>query len=147
MHLALLGAAALTLPLSIAQGWGEPPATGTAFWLLGLFTVSIGLPFFALAANNPLLQSWFVAHRPSRGQGPLFSLCRFQYRQLPRAVVLSDLCWSPRLRCRRKTGCGAAALSLLIALIAGCGALLLRSPAGAVTAHEADGRGAQSRAG
>ena len=35
VHLALLVVAALTLPLSIAQGWGEPPARGTEFWLLG----------------------------------------------------------------------------------------------------------------
>src|SRR4051794_8931303 len=60
LHLALLALALLTLPLSIASGWGEPPNSGTALWLLALFAVSIGLPFFALAANNPLLQAWFV---------------------------------------------------------------------------------------
>src|SRR6266849_9633789 len=59
-HLVLLIVALLTLPLSIASGWGEPPTSGYAFWLLGLFAVSIGLPFFALAADNPLLQAWFV---------------------------------------------------------------------------------------
>src|ERR1700760_3791545 len=37
IHLVLLGAALLTLPLSIANGWGEPPTGGYAFWLLGLF--------------------------------------------------------------------------------------------------------------
>ncbi len=46
IHLCLLVAAILTLPLSIASGWGEPPSSGYAFWLLGLFVVSIGLPFF-----------------------------------------------------------------------------------------------------
>src|ERR1700730_15242690 len=54
IHLVLLVVAFLTLPLSIASGWGEPPTSGYAFWLLGLFAVSIGRPFFALAANNPL---------------------------------------------------------------------------------------------
>src|ERR1700722_19884988 len=57
VHLMLLAVALLTLPLSIASGWGEPPSSGYAFWLLGLFAVSIGLPSFALAANNPLLQA------------------------------------------------------------------------------------------
>ena len=51
VHLVLLVAAILTLPLAIAGGFGEPPTSGYAFWLLGLFAVSIGLPFFALAAN------------------------------------------------------------------------------------------------
>ena len=52
VHLALLAIAFVTLPLSIATGWGEPPTSGYAFWLLGLFAVSIGLPFLALAANS-----------------------------------------------------------------------------------------------
>src|SRR5258708_34085679 len=72
LHLALLVVAFLTLPLSIASGWGEPPTSGYAFWLLGLFVVSIGLPFFALAANNPLLQSWFVRTAPPHGPDPYF---------------------------------------------------------------------------
>src|ERR1700688_1726403 len=48
VHLLLLVVALLTLPLSIASAWGDPPTSGYAFWLLGLFLVSIGLPFFAL---------------------------------------------------------------------------------------------------
>src|SRR5207248_8058706 len=56
IHLAVMIAASLTLPLSIASGWGRQTEGGEAFWLLGLFAVSIGLPFFALAANCPLIQ-------------------------------------------------------------------------------------------
>src|SRR6201996_8404114 len=52
VHVVLLIVALLTLPLSISGGFGEPPTSGYAFWLLALFAVSIGLPFFALAANN-----------------------------------------------------------------------------------------------
>jgi len=59
-HLALLGLTATMLPISIAAGWGTPPSEGTAFWLFGLFAVSIGLPFFTLSASAPLLQSWFA---------------------------------------------------------------------------------------
>src|SRR5262249_42909268 len=69
---ALLGVAMLPLPLSIRSGWGEPPTSGYAFWLLGLFAVSIGLPFFALAANNPLLQAWFVRTGHPNGPDPYF---------------------------------------------------------------------------
>jgi hypothetical protein len=72
VHLVLLVIALLTLPLSIASGWGEPPTSGYAFWLLGLFAVSIGLPFFALAANNPLLQAWFVRTGHPNGPDPYF---------------------------------------------------------------------------
>ena len=72
VHLVLLVIALLSLPLSIASGWGEPPTSGYAFWLLGLFAVSIGLPFFALAANNPLLQAWFVRTGHPNGPDPYF---------------------------------------------------------------------------
>ena len=60
IHLAVMVARGFALPLAIAAGWGRPPASGEAFWLLGLFAASIGLPFFALAANGPLLQAWFA---------------------------------------------------------------------------------------
>src|SRR6266852_5182141 len=49
VHLAVMIVAAFALPPSIAAGWGQPPAAGEAFWLIGLFAASIGLPFFALA--------------------------------------------------------------------------------------------------
>src|SRR5207244_5397200 len=49
IHLVLMVVACFALPLHIATGWGRPPQVGEAFWLLGLFTVSIGLPFFALS--------------------------------------------------------------------------------------------------
>jgi len=39
---------------------GHAARLGEALWLLGLFRQSIGLPFFALAANGPLIQAWFV---------------------------------------------------------------------------------------
>ncbi len=89
IHLVLLAVAMLTLPLSISSGWGDPPTSGYAFWLLGLFAVSIGLPFFALAANNPLLQAWFVRTGHPNGPDPVLPLCFLEYRQLPGAAVLS----------------------------------------------------------
>src|SRR5580765_2830289 len=33
IHLVLLVIAVLTLPLSIASNWGEPPSSGTALWV------------------------------------------------------------------------------------------------------------------
>src|SRR5580704_3466978 len=57
VHLGLLAAAAATLPIAIAAGFGAPPVDGgIAPWLLALFAASIGLPFAALAASAPLVQ-------------------------------------------------------------------------------------------
>src|ERR1700747_2520725 len=60
IHLAVMIAAAFALPLTIPTGWDRPPAAAGGVWLVGLFPASIGLPFFALAANSPLLQAWFA---------------------------------------------------------------------------------------
>ena len=64
--------ALFTLPLAIATGFGRPPADGEAFWLIGLFGVSIGLPFFAVAANAPMLQAWFARTKHPQAQDPYF---------------------------------------------------------------------------
>ena len=72
VHLLVMSAALIALPLGMADGWGRPPAQGAEFWLLGLFTVSIGLPFFALSANAPLLQAWFARTGHSSAKDPYF---------------------------------------------------------------------------
>src|SRR4029077_13211466 len=70
LHLLLIGITAMVLPIAIATGWGAPPLDGTALWLFGLFAASIGLPFFALSASAPLLQSWFAASGHRQASNP-----------------------------------------------------------------------------
>src|SRR5579872_4029799 len=41
VQIAVMACAIIFLPLSIRAGWGRPPESGTALWLIGLFTVSI----------------------------------------------------------------------------------------------------------
>jgi hypothetical protein len=72
LHVAVLTLAALALPIAIPQGWDRPPADGQAFWLTGLFAVSVGLPFFAVSANGPLLQAWFSRTGHSHAKDPYF---------------------------------------------------------------------------
>ncbi len=72
-HLALMAIViALFLPIQFHAGWGKPPQEGQAFWLLMVFGVSVGLPFFAIAANGPLLQAWFARSVHPQAQDPYF---------------------------------------------------------------------------
>jgi hypothetical protein len=128
VHLVLLVIALLTLPLSIANGWGEPPTSGYAFWLLGLFAVSIGLPFFALAANNPLLQAWFVRTGHPNGPDPYFLYASSNIGSFL-ALLSYPVLLEPMFTLRTQNLIWTCLYGLLIVLIAGCGVLLLRSPA------------------
>jgi hypothetical protein len=127
IHLVLLVIALLSLPLSIAGGWGEPPTSGYAFWLLGLFAVSIGLPFFALAANNPLLQAWFVRSGHPSGPDPYFLYASSNIGSFL-ALLSYPVLLEPMFALRTQNLIWTGVYGLLIVLIAACGLLLLRSP-------------------
>lgn len=128
IHLVLLAVALLTLPLSIAGGWGQPPTSGYAIWLLGLFAVSIGLPFFALAANNPLLQAWFVRTGHPNGPDPYFLYASSNIGSFL-ALLTYPVLLEPMFALRTQNLIWTGGYGLLIVLIATCGVLLLRSPA------------------
>ena len=69
IHLALLLAAALFLPLRINGLLGDPdPASPTA-WLLATLALSVGAPFAVLSATAPLLQAWFARVRVGHADG------------------------------------------------------------------------------
>ena len=137
IHLVLLVVALLTLPLSIAGGWGEPPTSGYAFWLLGLFAVSIGLPFFALAANNPLLQAWFVRTGHPNGPDPYFLYASSNIGSFL-ALLSYPVLLEPMFTLRTQNLIWTGGYGLLIVLIAACGVLLLRSPVVAVADMRAE---------
>ncbi len=58
IHLAVLAAAALALPLRAPDLLGQPDPNHPALWLLGALGLCIGAPFAALSATAPLAQSW-----------------------------------------------------------------------------------------
>ena len=72
VHALVLGTAALALPIGIGEGWQPDSSTPPAAWLMALLFVSLGAPFFALAATAPLLQRWFSMGRHPQAQDPYF---------------------------------------------------------------------------
>src|SRR3978361_1304775 len=146
VHLVLLVIALLTLPLSIAGGWGEPPTSGYAFWLLGLFAVSIGLPFFAPAATNPLLQAWFVRTGHPNGPDPYFLYASSNIGSFL-ALLSYPVLLEPMFTLRTQNLIWTGGYGLLIVLIAACGVLLLRSPPSAAVDNLAENPHAPAPAG
>jgi SAM-dependent methyltransferase len=69
VHLALLLAAALFLPLHI-NGWlGDPDPAAPIGWLLATLALSVGAPFAVLSATAPLLQAWYARVRAGHPDG------------------------------------------------------------------------------
>src|SRR4051812_11173056 len=62
LHIAVFVLGVLSLPIAVAADL--TPSSHPVLWLLGLLATTAGLPFFALAANGPTLQSWFGGRDP-----------------------------------------------------------------------------------
>ena len=69
VHVLLLLAAALFLPLRITDALGDPDPSAPVAWLLGALALSVGAPFAVLSATAPLLQAWFARVRAGRADG------------------------------------------------------------------------------
>ncbi len=123
VHLLVCALAFVALPIAVAQGLGRPPNEYAAFWLIGLFAVSIGLPFFAVAANAPILQAWFARTGHPQALDPYFlygasnlgSFC---------ALLAYPVLLEPLLTLRDQSRLWSGGFALLMLLIAACGALL-----------------------
>src|SRR3954466_13781194 len=71
-HLALVAVALVALPIAVPHGFRPPVGGDQVGSLLGLLAVSVGLPFFVVAATAPLLQRWLAGTRHRSGADPYF---------------------------------------------------------------------------
>jgi spermidine synthase len=72
VHVVLLLAPLLVLPIGIAPGWMPPTDASPIAWLLMLLAAAVGLPFFVVSTTAPLLQRWFATTRHPSAADPYF---------------------------------------------------------------------------
>src|SRR5262245_14466352 len=70
LHLNLLLAGLLLLPIVLPLHWFDAAAVYPVNSLLGVLALSIGFPFFVLSAGAPLLQKWFAVCRQDEAPDP-----------------------------------------------------------------------------
>src|SRR5262249_30388116 len=116
----------VSVPIAIAAGWGRPPSEGEALWLIGLFAVSIGLPFFALAANAPLIQAWFARSRHPRAKDPYFLYAVSNVGSML-ALLSYPFIVEPMTRLPQQRIAWSAGFVGLIVLVGACGVLAARA--------------------
>ncbi|MBV9548871.1 MAG: fused MFS/spermidine synthase [Alphaproteobacteria bacterium] len=125
VHAVIMAAAALWLPIGMAAGFHAPPQHGLSLWLIALFLASIGLPFFALAANAPLLQAWFARNNSENA----YLLYRASNLGSVLVLVAYPFLIEPVLGLAAQSRLWSIGYAgLVMAVIAG-GALTLRTPA------------------
>ncbi len=123
IHLAVMVGGAAFLPIAVAQGWSAPAADREQLFLLYLFGVSIGFPFFALSANGPLLQAWFARSGLARAENPYFLYAASNIGSLL-ALFMYPFVAEPFSTLGFQSSIWRAGYYLLIALIACSGSLV-----------------------
>jgi hypothetical protein len=71
-HLGLMATCCWLLPFEVPSTFAVPPEGDAYLWLIELLVVGIGLPFFAVSANAPLLQAWFSRTHNACAADPYF---------------------------------------------------------------------------
>ena len=137
VHLGVLAAVALMLPIGVAAGFDTPPSSGIGFWLIGLFAASIGLPFVALAASAPLLQNWFGASGHPQAKNPYVLYAASNLGSFA-ALLAYPLVIESTLTVRSQTLVWACGFALLAVMVAVAGVVVARASTTEVAAAPAD---------
>jgi hypothetical protein len=139
VHVCVLTAAALFLPIGIAHGFGAPPASGVSLWLIALFLVSIGMPCFALSANAPLLQAWF-ARTGAENARNAYLLYRASNLGSFAILIAYPFVVEPRFALSEQSHLWSLGYILLVFAIAACATIAMRASGAAevVAVEQAD---------
>lgn len=124
VHLAVLMVPLLLLPVAVPGGWslGANPVLST----LGVLSLMVGLPFFALTTSSPTLQMWFSRTDHPAAADPYFLYAAGNAGSLL-SLVAYPLVIEPRLALAAQAQWWAAGYVLFVVLSAGCAVAVRRS--------------------
>ncbi|MDR6871661.1 hypothetical protein J2Y55_002674 [Bosea sp. BE125] len=123
IHISLMVVVLLfALPIGVAPGFDRPPSDGEIPWLLALFGMSVGLPFFAVSANGPLLQAWFARTGHAHAKDPYFLYAASNVGSFL-ALIAYPFAIEPFLALSGQASSWAWGFGLLLAGIAACAGL------------------------
>ena len=124
-HLALLALALAALPVGLPAISAAAAPDRAYLWLIAILCLGVGLPFFALSANAPLLQAWFGRSGHIDSSDAYFLYAASNAGSLA-ALLAYPLLIEPLLGLTTQSWIWAVGFALLGALIAACGWLTLR---------------------
>lgn len=119
LHVAVIAAALVALPVSVASI--APDAAAPVLSLLAVLALSVGLPYFALAATAPLLQQWFSATGHRHAGDPYFLYSASNAGSFL-ALIGYPLLLEPLIGLRQQTLAWSVGCAVFAALLVLCGA-------------------------
>ncbi len=132
LHLVVLTVAIVALPLGVAEGW-MPPSEGTpVLWLIGLYGISVGLPFFAISATAPLLQRWFSHTGHETAEDPYYLYAASNIGSIL-ALFSYPVVLEPMLTLAGQSWAWTVGYAVLCIMIATCAVKVFRSVGEAAT--------------
>jgi len=129
LHLAVLAAAGLVLPLRVSELFGQPWPNTPALWLAGVLTVSLGAPFAALSATAPLLQAWYARLHGAEAAPKAFRLYAASNLGSLLALAAYPSVVEPLLGLSNQARIWSAAYVGFLLLLGGLAAAVWRAPA------------------
>jgi hypothetical protein len=134
LHFVLLAASLMLLPIIPDAAWKPLGEENPSIRILGLLSLSIGLPYLMLATTSPLIQAWFA--RRYRGTLPyrLFALSNLASLL---ALVAYPFLVEPWITTRYQSIAWSVAYAVFVALCAAAGVSALRARPAAVAENAA----------
>ena len=111
VHVPVLLASLLVLPILPAASWKPTGPQDPVLKILGLLTLTVGVPFFVLSTCGPLLQAWY-----SRVDGRPYRLFSVSNAASLLALLTYPLLVEPRLGTHAQADLWSLAYALFVAL-------------------------------
>ncbi len=127
-QLVLLLLASISLPIGLSALWlnSVPSSSNPAFWLLACLAGTVGLPFFIISSNGPLLQKWFSNTGLRSATDPYFLYSASNAGSFV-ALLSYPALLEPNFNLQLQSRIWAIGYLVLICLIAVCAFMLWRS--------------------
>ena len=128
LQMLILSVAFISLPIQLTPSWANsvPTTENPSLWLLGCLLVLIGLPFFIISANGPLLQKWFCESGLGSEKDP-YILYSVSNAGSLLALLLYPVLLERYSSLQMQTQLWSSSYILLVLLVAGCAIVLLRA--------------------
>lgn len=128
LHIVLLLAPFLVLPIGLPAGWTPPAESNPIPWLLASLLVAVGLPFFVVSATSPLLQLWFAGTEHPAAHDPYFLYAASNLGSML-GLLSYPFLLEPTLRLVEQSKLWAVGYGILVAFMLACAFIVWRSRA------------------